>query len=60
MRANSSFKVENAGVIAGPLERARMLSETEERVIEAHYAPLHERATEYALRLSERQLQNGV
>ena len=48
MRANSSFAVENAGIIEGPLEREAMLSADERALIDARCSDLYKRVLDQA------------
>jgi hypothetical protein len=49
MRANSSFAVAGAGIIAAPLEREAMLSEAEQGLVDRLCRDLYERASGRAL-----------
>ena len=49
MRANSSFVVESAGIIEGPLEREAMLSADERVLIDARCSDLYKRVLDQAL-----------
>ena len=49
MKANSSFPVERAGLIAGPLDRAGELSAEDAEAVRRALGPLHERALEASL-----------
>jgi hypothetical protein len=52
MRANSSFAVEAAGIIEGPLNRAATLSPEERALIEVSCADLYKRVLDQALTVS--------
>ncbi len=49
MKANSSFPVEQAGIIAGPATRGAELSAEDAAVVEEELGPLHRRALDVAL-----------